>query len=279
METLQSGFGALETRTGQARASHSGKPGKAEDSKQPQGGIFHINISVWRWRKMDAMMKTSARTKRLLCIVILLLGAAELADAQDIYKCTKNGQVAYTDHACASGKGELLHQADDSEIIDQYLDLGQDDVAKRYAHAHNIDSLYKQRVEVRKQRMVAKAQQQADEDAADRQQDEAAQQQALLDAAADRGRLQGENDALRQQNAQYQDQLSQPVSNDAGAYYNASPGYWGGRPPYGGGHDGGGHDGGGHDHGDGGHGPGPSKPPPPPVFHPCVPVAGGTVKC
>lgn len=214
---------------------------------------------------MHVTMEILTRENRLLCVLILLLGAAGSAGAQDIYKCTKNGQVAYTDRPCPGGKGELLHQADDSEIIDQYLDLGQDDVAKRYAVSHNIDSLYKQRLEARKQRMEAKAQQQADEAALERQREEADRQQALIDAAASHSRLQGENDALRQQNAEYLDQLSQPVNNNGGPYYNAGPGYWGGGPPYG-----------------GGHGPGPVGPPtpaPPPVFHPCVPIAGGTVKC
>ena len=214
---------------------------------------------------MGAIMTNVRKAKRFFCLALILLAASGAASAQDIYKCAKAGQVVYTDRPCAGGKGELLHQADDSEIIDQYLDLGQDDVAKRYADAHNIASLYKQRVEARKQRMEAKAQQQADEAAADRQQQEADHRQAQLDAAAARGRLQGENDALREQNAQYQDQLAQPVYNDAGPYYNAGPGYWGGGPPYG-----------------GGHGPGsggPPTPPPPPVFHPCVPIAGGTVKC
>jgi hypothetical protein len=165
---------------------------------------------------MHVTMEILTRENRLLCVLILLLGAAGSAGAQDIYKCTKNGQVAYTDRPCPGGKGELLHQADDSEIIDQYLDLGQDDVAKRYAVSHNIDSLYKQRLEARKQRMEAKAQQQADEAALERQREEADRQQALIDAAASRSRLQGENDALRQQNAEYLDQLSQPVNNNGG---------------------------------------------------------------
>jgi hypothetical protein len=207
-------------------------------------------------------MKTMAHSKRILCIA-LLLATAGAASAQNIYKCSKGGQVAYTDRPCPAGKGELLHQADDSEIIDQYLDLGQNDVAKHYAEAHNILPLYKLRLDARKQRMEARAQQQAAQDAAHKRQEEADRQQALVDAAADRGRLQGENDALRQQNAQYQDQLTQPVDNDAGPYYNAGPGYWGGGPPYGDPHN----------------PPGPPTPAPPPVFHPCVPIAGGTVKC
>jgi hypothetical protein len=210
-------------------------------------------------------MNNLLNAKRLFCLAIAVLATSGAADAQDIFKCIKAGQVVYTDRPCANGKGELLHQADDTEIIDQYLDLGQDDAAKRYADAHNIASLYKQRLDARKQRMEAKAQQQADQAAADRLPAAADLQQAQIDAAAARGRLQGENDALRQQNAQYQQQLAQPVYNDAGPYYNAVPAYWGGAPH---------HDGHGHDPD-----PAPPGPPPPPVFHPCVPVAGGTVKC
>jgi hypothetical protein len=206
----------------------------------------------------------SQRHAKRLCLAAILLAISGVASAQDIYKCSKAGQVVYTDRPCAGGKGELLHQADDTEIIDQYLDLGQDDAAKRYAVSHNITSLYKQRLEARKQRMEAKAQQQAEQNAADRLQELADQRQAQIDAATARGRLQGENDALRQQNALYQQQLTQPVYNDAGPYYNAAPGYWGGVPPYDGHHPG--------DHK-------PPRPPTPPVFHPCVPVAGGTVKC
>ncbi|WP_458071782.1 DUF4124 domain-containing protein [Rhodanobacter sp. BL-MT-08] len=223
-------------------------------------------------------MSSQPNAKRFFCLAVILLATSCAASAQDIYKCTKAGQVVYTDRPCAGGKGELLHQADDTEIIDQYLDLGQDDAARRYAVSHNITALYKERVEARKQRMAAKAQEQADEAAAERQQQQADLQQAQIDAAAARGRLQGENDVLRQQNAQYQNQMAQPVYDDVGPFYNAVPGYLGGGLPYGGEH---GHD---HDH-DQGHGPGhdhdgaPPALPPPPVFHPCVPVAGGTVKC
>ncbi len=211
-------------------------------------------------------MKTTAHAKRLLSVALLLMATASAVSAQDIYKCNKGGQVAYTDRPCPAGKGALIHQADDSEIIDQYLDLGQDAVAQRYADSHHLDSLYKERLEARRQRMQAKARQQAAQDAADKQQEAADRQQAAVDAAASRGRLQGENDALRQQNAAYQNQLAQPAYNDAGPYYNAGPGYWGGGPPYG------------YPHHPGGP-PVPPTPPAPPVFHPCVPIAGGTVKC
>lgn len=213
--------------------------------------------------KIAPKMNSRPLAKQLFSLAAILLATSGVACAQDIYKCTKAGQAVYTDRPCVGGKGELLHQADDTEIIDQYLDLGQDDAAKRYAVSHNIASLYKQRIEARKQRMEAKAQQQAEQDAADRLQEQADRRQAQIDAATARGRLQGENDALRQQNALYQQQLTQPVYNDAGPYYNAGPGYWGGIPP--------------HD----GDQPGdkPPRPPAPPTFHPCVPVAGGTVKC
>lgn len=225
--------------------------------------FFHVNVFITpKRRKMGVTMKTSAMPKRLLCIAVLLLAGTGVVDAQNIYKCTRNGEAMYTDHPCQGGKGQLLHQADDSEIIDQYLDLGQDDAARQYAGARHLDSLYKQRVDARRQRLQAAAQQQAEQAAANQQRAQADQQQALIDAAASRGRLQAENDALRQQNAQYQNQQAQPVYNDVGPYYNGG-GYWGGGG-YPGGHD--------HDHG-------PPPPPPPPVFHPCTPVAGGTVKC
>lgn len=212
-------------------------------------------------------MKIQPGYPRLVTVALLLLTAAGAVDAQNIYKCSKNGQSVYTDHPCPGSNGQLIHQADDTEVIDHYLDLGQDAAAKHYADSRNLGALYKERLEVRKQKMDAVAQQQADETAAQKQADADAHQQAILDAAANRGRLQGENDALRQQNADYRDQLSQPVNNDTGAYYNPGPGYGYG-PGY----------------GDGGHGPGhdhgrPPGPPAPPVFHPCTPIAGGTVKC
>lgn len=229
-------------------------------------------------------MKTLPDNARLVALAILLLTTAGAVNAQNIYKCSNGGRVEYTDHPCVGKPGQLLHQADDTEVIDQYLDLGQDAAAKSYADTHNLLPLYKDRLDVRKQRLEAKAQQQADDKAAQKESDATARQQATVEAAANRGRLQGENDALRQQNAAYRDTLSQPVINNGGAYYNAVPGYgYGyGYPPYAG-------HGSGHDHGDGppsdgGHGPGhdhhpPPKPPPTAVFHPCVQIAGGTVKC
>ena len=168
----------------------------------------------------------------------------------------QDGQVEYTDHPCRSGKTELIHQASDSEIIDQYLDLGQDALARNYADSHHLEVLYKELLEARRQKQQAEAQQQADYD---KQRDADARQQALIDAAAYRGRLEGENDALRQQNAQYLDQQTQPVYGDAFPYWGAMPPYWNR-----------GHD---HDH-DGTH-----HPPPKPVFHPCASLAGGRVRC
>jgi len=170
-------------------------------------------------------MKTPATRKRLVCTALLLLAAAQTAHAQSIYKCTKAGQVEYTDHPCTSGKGELIH---------------------------HLEALYKDLLEARQQKMEARALQQADEA---KQRDEAARQQALVNEAAYRGWLQGQNDALRQQqNDQYLDQ-DQPV-------YGYAPVYWGAVPPYWN------H---GHDHGHGTH-----PPPPRPVPH--APPAGARGK-
>lgn len=210
-----------------------------------------------------ATMKSLAAGIRCLAAATLL-AAAPAAGAQNIYKCTQGGQVAYTDHPCPNGSGELLHQADDTEVIDRYLRLGQDELAKRYAQSRHLEALYQQRVDARQQAMDEKAQRDADEAYAAQQRAEEAQQQALADQAAaqaaDRDRLQAENAALRQQNADYQNQLSQPV-------YNAPPAYW--VPPYPRRH---------RDH-DGDHG---QHPPPvsdQPIFHPCKQLAGGRTQC
>jgi hypothetical protein len=196
-----------------------------------------------------------------LSAAALLLAAAPIAAGQDIYKCTQGGQVAYTDHPCPNGSGELLHQADDTEIIDRYLRLGQDELAKRYADSHQLEALYQQRLDARQQALDEKAQRQVDEAYAAQQRAEEAQQQALADQAAERDRLQAENQTLRQQNADYQNQLNQPV-------YNAPPAYWG-APPYPRRHRDRDHDG---DH----------HPPPvsdKPIFHPCKQLAGGRTQC
>ncbi len=193
----------------------------------------------------------------------MLLATAPIAAGQNIYKCTQGGQVAYTDHPCPGGNGELLHQADDTEVIDRYLRLGQDELAKRYADSRHLETLYQQRIDARRQALDEKAQRDADEAYAAQQRADEEQQQALADQAAERDRLQAENTALRQQNADYQNQLSQPV-------YNAPPAYWG-APPYPRRHRDRDHDGD-HDH----------QPPPvsdKPIFHPCKQLAGGRTQC
>ncbi|WP_208321603.1 DUF4124 domain-containing protein [Rhodanobacter sp. TND4FH1] len=215
-------------------------------------------------------MKVRPNRIHLSCMAILLLGAAGAAGAQNIYKCTQGGQVSYTDHPCPKGSGELLHQADDSEIIDRYLRLGQDTLAKNYATSHHLEGLYRQRIEARQQAQDEKEQRQADEAYAAQQQAERQQQQALVDEAAERNRLQGENDALRQQNDAYQDQLQQQQA------YNPPPAYWAPYPNRRPGH--------GHhedDHGHHGDGDGDHHRPPPkePVFHPCKQLAGGRTQC
>jgi hypothetical protein len=203
-------------------------------------------------------------------IVTLLLAAAPAAVAQNIYKCSQGGHVEYTDRPCPGAKGELIHQADDSEVIDQYLRLGQDKLAQKYAESRNLQDLYKQRVAAHQQKMALEEERKAEAEAAADLRDEQARQQALDQAAADdaanRDRLREENDALRQQNAEYRDQLAQPV-------YNAPAAYWGAVPPYRHRHRD--HDGD-HDHDHDGHRPPPSDQP---VFHPCKQLAGGRVQC
>jgi Putative GTPases (G3E family) len=217
-------------------------------------------------------MKTSVTGKRILSIALVLMAAVPAAGAQSIYKCTTPaGQLEYTDRPCRDGKGELIHQADDSEIIDQYLRLGQDAKAKTYADAHHLEALYQQRLAAHKQQLEDNAQRQADEAIAAQQRDVlGAQQQALADDAASRERLRAENDALRRQNDEYRDQLAQPI-------YNAPPAYWGAVSPYWNGHHDHDHD---HDH-DRDHDHDSYRPPPSkePVFHPCTQLAGGRVQC
>lgn len=211
---------------------------------------------------MIVTMSNPLPRMRLGCVAALLLIAAPVASAQNIYKCTQAGRIEYTDHPCAGAKGQLIHQADDSEILDQYLDLGQDALARRYADAHHLDALYRQRREAYRQRMQARAAQQAAQALADQRRQQASRQQAQVDEAANRGRLQGENDALRQQIDQYRDQQAQSSYRNVPAYYGA-PAYW--NPGYGHEHEQ-------HDHDQPG-------PPPQPVFHPCTQLAGGRVQC
>jgi hypothetical protein len=215
---------------------------------------------------MDAAMKARPNRIHLPCLALLLLMAAGTAGAQNIYKCTVGGQVSYTDHPCPKGGGELLHQADDTEIIDRYLRLGQDKLAKSYADSHHLEALYQQRIEARQQAQDEKEQRQADEAYAAQQRAEQERQQALVDEAAERNRLQGENEVLRQQNDAYQDQLQQQQA------YNPPPAYWVPYPSRRPGRD--------HDHDHHGDGDGHHRPPPKePVFHPCKQLAGGRVQC
>lgn len=207
-------------------------------------------------------MDTSIARRYAGGMAIALLLMAPAAGAQNIYKCTQGGTVAYTDHPCPDGKGELLHQADDSEVIDRYLRLGQDKLARQYADARHLDALYKDRLAAYQQGQEEQAQRQQDEALAAQQRADEAHQQALFDQAAERNRLQAENDALRQQNDQYRDELSQPVDSYAPVYWGAAAPPYGNRP---------------HDH-DGDHG-NHWAPPKAPVYHPCTQLAGGRVQC
>ena len=196
-------------------------------------------------------------------VAIALALLAPVATAQNIYKCPQpGGTVAYTDHACADGHGELLHKADDGEVIDRYLRLGQDNLARQYADARHLEALYKQRVAAYQQTQEETAQRQQGEALAAQQREDAAHQQALYEQSAEQNRLQAENNALRQQNDQYQDQLSQPVADYAPLYWGAAAPAYGNRRPR--------HDG---DHGS--H----WAPPKAPVYQPCTQLAGGRVKC
>lgn len=221
---------------------------------------------------MTVTMKSLLKPMHLVGVAALLLAASPLS-AQDIYKCTKGGQVAYTDQPCPGDSGQLLHKADDAEVIDQYLRLGQDNLAHQYADAHHLEALYQERLAAYQQTQEEKADRQADEEIAAQQQQEHAQQQAIAEAAANRERLRDENDALRQENDDYRGQLADSV-------YNAPPAYWGGVPSYGYGygdrdrnHD---HD---HNHYDPNQPHRPQTQPQQPIFHPCQQLAGGRVNC
>src|SRR6185312_5633901 len=98
--------------------------------------------------------------------------------------------------------GKLLHQADDSEIIDQFLRLGQSARAQSYARAHHLDDLYNQRLTLYQQQLTARAEQ-----------------------AANSAALRAQNQLLREQNSQYQAELSRPY-NSAPLYWNPTPNYW-----------------------------------------------------
>jgi len=206
---------------------------------------------------MAVAMHTPTSLWRLFLVAALLLAAATSAPAQNIYKCTQGGHISYTDHPCPGNRGELLYQADDTDVIDQYLRLGQDTQARQYAQSRHLEALYQERLAIHQQALQERAQRQADDALAAQQRDAQARQQALADAAANQDQLRAENDALREQNAQYQNQLEQPVYNESPAYWNAAPPYWGRRPRHG------------HDRPR-------SKEP---VFHPCKQLAGGRVQC
>lgn len=214
---------------------------------------------------MHSMIVKSLLPAAAFALLLLAPGA----DAQNIYKCAQaGGGVAYTDRPCPSGKGELLHKADDSERIDSYLRLGQDELASQYADARHLDALYKERVAIYQQEQQDKAQREQDDAIAAQQRDDEARQQAMLDQISDRNRLQAENHSLRQQNDQYRDELTQPAENSYAPtdWGIVAPPYY--RPPYG--YPPHGHDGD-HEH----HHPQPKEP----VFHPCTQLAGGRVRC
>jgi hypothetical protein len=217
---------------------------------------------------MPEAMNTSMLTRLSPCLALLLsVAVSSPALAQNIYKCSHGGQVEYTDKPCP-GSGELVHRADDTEIIDRYLRLGQLDAAKNYADARQLQALYQQRLEAHVQAENERAQRQAAEEAAAQQREqEAQQQQALADAEANRQHLLIENEALRQQNAQYRDELTQPPGIYASPYWGASP-RWPRRHD---GHRDRDHD---RDHDS-------DRPigPRPPAFHPCETLAGGRLRC
>jgi hypothetical protein len=208
-------------------------------------------------------MNVSMSRSLLPGVAIALCLLAPAAAAQNIYKCPQpGGGVAYTDHACPAGNGELLHEADDTEVIDRYLRLGQDNLARQYADARHLDALYKDRLAAYQRAQEEKTRHQQEEALAAQQRDDEAQQQAQAGQAAERNRLEAENDALRQQNDQYRDALAQPAQEYAPVYWGgAAPPYR--RPPHRGDRD-----------------PGSRwMPPKAPVYQPCTQLAGGRVKC
>lgn len=211
-------------------------------------------------------MKTLLLPTWILLATGALLGPLQNAMAQAIYKCPIAGGVEYTDRPCPGHHGELIHQPDDSETIDHLIASGQLDAAKRYADAHRIEALYKSRLDAYRQRMEKISKQQAADAIAEQKAQEQAKReasrQAIADEQARQARLEAQNELLREQNAQYQQQLNQPANNYVP--------YYGGRREMPRRRD---HD---HDH-DGDRKK--SSAPKQPVFHPCTPIAGGTVKC
>ncbi|TAL89151.1 MAG: DUF4124 domain-containing protein [Rhodanobacter sp.] len=195
--------------------------------------------------------------------VAIALGLLAPAAAQNIYKCPQpGGGVAYTDHPCRAGNGELLHKADDSEVIDRYLRLGQDQLARQYADARHLGALYKERLAAYQQAQEEKARRQHEQALVAQQRDEAARQQARQNQIAERNRLEAENDALRQQNDQYRDELARPVPAYAPAYWGVAPAPYWRRSHH-------------HDRDPDSR----RAPPRAPVYQLCTQLAGGRVKC
>ncbi len=189
-------------------------------------------------------------------IACVLLALAGHAAAQNIYKCTRAGQVVYTDQPCPDEHGTLLHQADAGDVIDRYLRLGQVAQAERYAQSRHLEALYQQRLAAYRESVQQRDDLQAQARAAAQQREDEASARALAAQAADQERLRAENDALRQQNAQYENQLNQPTYAPPPTYWNPAPPYVE-RPRW-------------HPHR-------PSRDEP--IFHPCEQLAGGRVKC
>lgn len=203
-------------------------------------------------------MKSARVSCSVLLVAVAWLGLARSGTAQSIYKCPLGSGFEYTDRPCPGNQGALIHQPNDTETIDHLLDSGQPDAARRYAVEHHVEALYRSRLQAYRQRLDRLSELEASQAEAQRAQDDADAQQARQQALADeRARLQAENDQLRQQNAQYQDALNQPVY---------APSYWNpGMPrPW---------------HGHHGHGQPDHDPPRQPVFHPCTQLAGGRVQC
>lgn len=176
-------------------------------------------------------MKTLTDHARQAALAMLLLAVASAASAQNIYKCSKAGKVQYSDVPCVGQPSALIHQASDSEMIDQYLELGKDDDAKNYAASHDVLPLYEQEIGLRDRYIKLQTEQQAKDAIGQKKAAAAEQRQAIADAAADRARVQGESDAFLQQNAAQINALSHPVNNDTGASYNPGPQYHYGDAP------------------------------------------------
>ena len=177
--------------------------------------------------------------------------------AQGVYKCPlAKGGFEYTDRPCLKQGGKLVMQPDQAEAIDNLLYAGHTEQAQTYADEHGVPALYQTRLKVYQDRMAqVQARQQQDALAAEQRQAEADERAAL--SREDRTRaLADENDRLRQDNAQYQNELedaTQPVAYGSGLGYGYGEGYgYGGIDGYPG--QGGYHEGHHHGDGDGSHG-------------------------